>query len=67
MDPMLNHSDSQFNNLFSTNNVGFRLENAGLVNASPMLPSIFFFIIHHAHVCSNIFFLPHQGTHTMSI
>ncbi|KAM0896280.1 hypothetical protein ACQ4PT_023294 [Festuca glaucescens] len=33
MDPMLNHSDPSYNLLFRFNNVGFRLENAGLVRA----------------------------------
>ena len=31
MDPMLKHSDPTHKNLFCPNNIGFRLENAGLV------------------------------------
>ena len=31
MNPQVNHTDPTYKNLFGTNNVGFRLETAGLV------------------------------------
>jgi hypothetical protein len=41
MNPKLNHSDPSYKHLFCPNNIGFRLENAGLVSSSCFF-SLFF-------------------------
>ena len=43
MNPQVNHTDPTYKNLFGTNNVGFRLETAGLVHTKFLKTVSFFF------------------------
>jgi hypothetical protein len=61
MDPKLNYSDPKYRTLLGLNNVGFRLENAGLVTRiiipNPFLSTtvVNYTNIKYSNVCNSLF------------